>query len=236
MRRLWLFRSSREVAGSSMIALLEAISAAAMSSTLAAATLAFAVFNWPKSRLFLGDAGAYTLGFVLSWFGIAILLNAPEASPWAILLAVFWPLADMVFAVARRLGQRRSTFRADKMHGHHVVLRSLEILGLGKKRGAVSNPLATLILLPNNRTQESEADVVGQQLMAKAGFNPDQAVSLWQNMIEANTARAPEWMSTHPANASRIRLSLSGLFGGSILHDQAILARPDRAPQSVQTG
>ena len=62
----------------------------------------------------------------------------------------------------------------------------------------------TLILLPNNRTQESEADVVGQQLMAKAGFNPEQAVSLWQNMIAANTARAPEWISTHPDPESRI--------------------------------
>jgi len=62
----------------------------------------------------------------------------------------------------------------------------------------------TLILLPNNRTQETEADVVGQQLMAKAGFNPEQAVSLWQNMIEANTARAPEWMSTHPNPENRI--------------------------------
>jgi predicted Zn-dependent protease len=62
----------------------------------------------------------------------------------------------------------------------------------------------TLILLPNNRTQETEADVVGQQLMAKAGFNPDQAVSLWQNMIEANAARSPEWLSTHPNPENRI--------------------------------
>lgn len=62
----------------------------------------------------------------------------------------------------------------------------------------------TLFLLPNNRAQESEADVVGQQLMAKAGFDPQQAVSLWQNMIAAETSRAPEWISTHPDPQNRI--------------------------------
>lgn len=62
-----------------------------------------------------------------------------------------------------------------------------------------------LIVLPNSRTQETEADVVGQQLMAQAGFDPGQAVNLWQNMIAASNARAPEWLSTHPDPQSRIR-------------------------------
>ena len=60
-------------------------------------------------------------------------------------------------------------------------------------------------LLPGSRTQESEADVVGQELMAKAGFDPRQAVSLWQNMIAAGGARPPQWLSTHPDPQSRIR-------------------------------
>ena len=61
-----------------------------------------------------------------------------------------------------------------------------------------------IFLLPNNRTQESEADVVGQRLMAQAGFNPGQAVNLWENMISASSSRAPEWLSTHPDPQSRI--------------------------------
>ena len=108
----------------------------------------FLLVNFPRGLLFLGDAGAYLTGFVLACIAVKMLQEQPDLSPWAVVLVFFWPLADMVFAVARRMGQRRSAFRADKMHGHHVVLRSLEILGLGKKRGAVSNPLATLILLP----------------------------------------------------------------------------------------
>lgn len=60
-------------------------------------------------------------------------------------------------------------------------------------------------LLPNSRTQESEADVVGQQLMAKAGFDPRGAVTLWQNMASSGGSRPPEWLSTHPDPQSRLR-------------------------------
>ncbi len=61
-------------------------------------------------------------------------------------------------------------------------------------------------LLPNSRTQEIEADVVGQRLMAQAGFDPAQAVNLWQNMISASGgSRPPQWLSTHPDPQSRIQ-------------------------------
>ena len=63
----------------------------------------------------------------------------------------------------------------------------------------------TGFLLPGSRVQESEADVVGQQLMARAGFDPRQAVNLWQNMIAAGGSRPPQWLSTHPDPASRLR-------------------------------
>lgn len=59
-------------------------------------------------------------------------------------------------------------------------------------------------LLPGSRAQESEADVVGQQLMARAGFDPRQAVNLWQNMIAAGGSRPPQWLSTHPDPQARI--------------------------------
>ncbi|MEN1943061.1 M48 family metallopeptidase [Luteimonas sp. MJ293] len=61
-----------------------------------------------------------------------------------------------------------------------------------------------LFLLPNSRVQETEADVVGQDLMARAGFDPRKAVDLWQNMIGAGGSRPPEWLSTHPNPESRI--------------------------------
>lgn len=62
----------------------------------------------------------------------------------------------------------------------------------------------TAFLLPGSRTQETEADVVGQRLMARAGFDPRAAVNLWQNMISAGGSRPPEWLSTHPDPQARI--------------------------------
>lgn len=68
-------------------------------------------------------------------------------------------------------------------------------LGVGAQYG---------ILLPYSRSHESEADEVGQQLMASAGFDPEAAVDLWRNMQKQGGQAPPEFMSTHPSNQTRI--------------------------------
>lgn len=78
-----------------------------------------------------------------------------------------------------------------------------------------------LFLLPNNRAQESEADVVGQQLMARAGFDPRQAVNLWENMIQAGGARGPEWLSTHPDPRARLDELRNRAVGLTATYQQA---------------
>lgn len=61
------------------------------------------------------------------------------------------------------------------------------------------------VLLPFSRKHESEADVYGQELMARAGFDPASAVALWQAMQRNAGARPIEWLSTHPDPENRIR-------------------------------
>jgi len=70
------------------------------------------------------------------------------------------------------------------------------LLGLGTQYGVV---------LPYGRAQESEADIVGLDLMAKSGFNPEASVALWQNMGALSQGQPPEFMSTHPSHESRIK-------------------------------
>lgn len=119
-----------------------------LATMLAASILGFLLLNYPFGLLFLGDAGAYTIGFVLSWFGISILLNVPDASAWAILLTLFWPVADTLLAILRRVQRKAPSFHPDRLHVHQLVMRCLEILWLGRDRRNVANPLTTLILLP----------------------------------------------------------------------------------------
>jgi predicted Zn-dependent protease len=71
------------------------------------------------------------------------------------------------------------------------------LLGVGAQYG---------ILMPYSRVHESEADIIGVDLMAKAGFDPRQSISLWQIMDKAAQGQQPiEFMSTHPSHATRIQ-------------------------------
>jgi predicted Zn-dependent protease len=64
---------------------------------------------------------------------------------------------------------------------------------------------AGAIVLPFGRAQESESDSIGLELMAKAGFDPEQSVALWQNMAQAGGGQPPEFLSTHPSHGRRIK-------------------------------
>jgi len=119
-----------------------------LAAMLAAVVFGFFLLNYPFGLIFLGDAGAYTLGFVLSWFGISILLTVPDASPWAILLTMFWPVADTLLAIFRRVRRKTAAMGPDRLHVHQMVMRALEICFLGRKRRRLANPLSTLFLAP----------------------------------------------------------------------------------------
>jgi predicted Zn-dependent protease len=63
---------------------------------------------------------------------------------------------------------------------------------------------AVTFQLPHSREQEAEADVMGLELMARAGYDPHQAVTLWQKMMAAEKSAPPQFLNTHPASANRI--------------------------------
>jgi predicted Zn-dependent protease len=76
--------------------------------------------------------------------------------------------------------------------------------------GAVALAAQVAIQLPNSRAAESEADRIGIELAAKAGYNPNAAISLWQKMEKVGGAGPPQFLSTHPAPGNR-QQTLAGL-------------------------
>lgn len=85
-------------------------------------------------------------------------------------------------------------------------------LGLGVQYG---------ITLPFSRSHESEADLIGLDLMAKSGFNPAESVTLWKNMSKAG-ASPPEFMSTHPSNDTRIKQLQERVPKANVAYQQAV--------------
>ncbi len=100
------------------------------------------------------------------------------------------------------------------------------LLGLGNLGNAALNAGSQLLTLKFSREDETEADLVGLELSARAGYDPSAAVRLWQKMMAANKGAPPQWMSTHPANATRIRDIEANLPKVADLYARA--PKPDR--------
>jgi predicted Zn-dependent protease len=79
-----------------------------------------------------------------------------------------------------------------------------QLFGLGQIGQTVTNYGAQLLTLEFSRSDESEADLVGMELAARAGFDPRAGVTLWQKMGAANKGAPPQWLSTHPSGTTRI--------------------------------
>lgn len=108
----------------------------------------FLLFNWPWGKIFLGDAGAYTIGHILAWIGIYLIAQYPAVSSISVLLVLFWPVADTLFSMIRRLILGKSVSRPDRLHFHHIFLRLLERMAPKRMPRNWLNSLTSLALIP----------------------------------------------------------------------------------------
>lgn len=88
----------------------------------------------------------------------------------------------------------------------------IALLGAGAQVG---------VILPFSRAQEREADLMGLDLMARAGFDPQQSIALWQNMAAAGGGQPPEFLSTHPSHGTRIGDLQQRMPGAMLLREGA---------------
>lgn len=98
------------------------------------ALLGFLYWNYPRGRIFMGDGGAYLLGFWLAELSVLLVVRNPDVSPWFPLLLLAYPVVDTLFSIYRRKILRgRSVGRADAVHLHQLIYRRLARVAVGSK-------------------------------------------------------------------------------------------------------
>ncbi len=128
---------------------------------------------------------------------------------------------EISHALANHTAERMSVAMASQLGALAVGIASDSAAGMVAAQGAA----AVAITLPNSRSSETEADRIGIELAAKAGYDPRAAATLWQKMEKAGGSGPPQFLSTHPAPGNR-QATLAALAPQMMQYYEAPGTRP----------
>ena len=106
-------------------------------------TILFLLVNYPWGRLFMGDAGAYLIALLIGVWVIDFFGTYESISSWNAGLIFFYPIAEVIFSVIRKLWQNKSPFQPDREHLH---LKVFDILNTAMNKPRLANNLTTVFL------------------------------------------------------------------------------------------
>lgn len=112
---------------------------------MAAATVGFLVWNYPRGMLFAGDGGAYIWGVVIALASLSLVQRNVEVSPWFPMLLLIYPVWETLFSIYRKLVRGVSPGMADALHFHQLIYRRIV-------RRVFHEDEARRMLKRNNRT------------------------------------------------------------------------------------
>lgn len=140
--------------------------------------------------------------------------------------------AEIAQVMGHEIGHALANHGAEKMSqamaAEGVVLVAATAAGQKRQDAVLTGGTAIAQLgwlLPNSRSAESEADRIGIEIAARAGYDPNAAISLWQKMAAAGGPNPPQFLSTHPAPSTRMK-ELQAL----VPHMQPLYAEALRGP------
>ena len=148
------------------------------------------------------------------------VISSQEINAWCMpggKIAVYTGLIDQLRATDEELAavMGHEIAHALREHGRERASQAMaqgvaiSVIGAVAGISAGAQDLSQLVLdmtfnLPNSRLDETEADRIGVELAARAGYNPHSAIGLWEKMQKVGGAKPPQFLSTHPSDASRI--------------------------------
>ena len=106
-------------------------------SIIAGAIAGFYLLNFPMGKIFLGDGGAYMLGFLVAIIGIFLAGKYADISPWYILNIFIYPVWEVLFSIGRKLSIGLSPMQPDSQHIHMLIYRHI----------TKNNPLTALVIV-----------------------------------------------------------------------------------------
>jgi UDP-GlcNAc:undecaprenyl-phosphate/decaprenyl-phosphate GlcNAc-1-phosphate transferase len=133
------------------------------------ALLGFVVWNYPKGRIFMGDGGAYLLGFWLAELSILIVVRNPGVSAWFPILLLIYPIMEICVSVYRKkLLRGRSPGQPDRLHLHMLIHQRLARVSVGSKQ-------------PEHITRRNS--MVAKYVWLATGVFVFPAIALWNNTL-----------------------------------------------------
>lgn len=134
--------------------------------SMTGAILGFLAWNWPKGKIFMGDGGAYLIGFALAELSVLLIYRNPSVSPWFPLLLLAYPVFETLFSIYRRKWLRKaSPGQPDALHLHQLIFKRIV-------RGHINGGCSGLITRYNSR--------VAPYIWFVATLNAIFAVIFWQ--------------------------------------------------------
>jgi predicted Zn-dependent protease len=155
-------------------------------------------WNWQFNVQKTPELNAYCMpgGRIMVYSGLIEKLDLSDAELATVLAH------EVAHALREHTRERVSRAYAQQL----VLSGAAAVTGVSESTANMAGMVAEVTFqLPFSRDQESEADRIGLELMARAGYDPNAALTLWKKMAAANAAGTPKFLSTHPAPADRIK-------------------------------